>query len=127
MKKVEIKNKLSNLITNIAQLEDSLVEAWIADNKTAFGKDQHEVEITPAVLDENMQVITPAVTETIPAEYEIIITDITAQVAQEVINAEALAYLASTDWMIIRESEGGTPCPPEIKALRQAARLRIVR
>ena len=63
----------------------------------------------------------------LPAEYTISIEDITAQVAQEAVNAEALAYLASTDWLIIREVDAGTPCPAEIKAERAAARSRIIK
>ena len=63
----------------------------------------------------------------LPAEYTIEIEDITAQVAQEAINAEALAYLASTDWLVIREVDAGVLCPVEIKTERQAARARIVR
>lgn len=63
----------------------------------------------------------------LPAEYTVEIEDITAQVAQQAINAEALAYLASTDWLIIREMDAGTPCPAEIKAERAAARARIVK
>lgn len=63
----------------------------------------------------------------LPAEYTIEIEDITAQVAQEAINAEALAYLASTDWLVIREVDAGTPCPSDVKAERAAARARIVR
>lgn len=63
----------------------------------------------------------------LPAEYTIEIEDITAQVAQEAINTEALAYLASTDWYIIREVDAGVACPAEVKAERAAARARIVR
>ena len=63
----------------------------------------------------------------LPAEYEIVIEDITAQVEQEKINEEALAYLASTDWLIIRELDAGIPCPTEIKIARQEARQRIVK
>jgi hypothetical protein len=63
----------------------------------------------------------------LPAEYTIEIEDITAQVAQEAINAEALAYLAATDWLIIREVDAGVPCPADIKVLRAEARAKIVR
>jgi hypothetical protein len=63
----------------------------------------------------------------LPAEYEIVIEDITAQVEQEKINAEALAYLASTDWLIIREIDAGVFCPLEIKQKRQEARAKIVK
>jgi hypothetical protein len=47
--------------------------------------------------------------------------------AQQKINAEALAYLASTDWMVVREVETQVPCPLEVKQLRAEARLRVVR
>ena len=63
----------------------------------------------------------------LPADYTIEVEDITAQVAQEAINAEALAYLASTDWLVIREVDAGTPCPADIKAERAAARARIIK
>ena len=46
--------------------------------------------------------------------------------AQAVVNATARAYLASTDWMVIREVEGGTACPSDVKAARAAARLQVV-
>jgi hypothetical protein len=55
------------------------------------------------------------------------VIDITDQVAQQKINAEALAYLASTDWMVVREVETQVPCPLEVKQLRAEARLRVVR
>ena len=63
----------------------------------------------------------------LPAEYQVEIVDISAQVEQEKINAEALAFLASTDWMVIRAMEKGLEISPELKAERQAARDRIVR
>lgn len=84
------------------------------------------LELTPEVLDEFGQIIIPAMAR-LPADYTIEIQDITAQVEQEKINAEALAYLASTDWLIIRELDAGIPCPTEIKIARQEARQRIVK
>ena len=62
----------------------------------------------------------------LPAEYEIVIEDISAQVEQQKINEEAKAYLASTDWLIIREVDTGVFCPLEIKQKRQEARNKIV-
>ena len=53
--------------------------------------------------------------------------DVTAQVEQEKINAEALSYLASTDWMIVREVETQVACPLDIKQLRAEARLKVVK
>ena len=46
---------------------------------------------------------------------------------QEKINAEALAFLAATDWMVVRAVERGEELSPEFKAERQAARDRIVK
>ena len=58
-------------------------------------------------------------------EYEVVISDISQEIEQEKTNQEALAYLASTDWMVIRELDSGEPCPAEVKALRAAARLKV--
>jgi len=37
-------------------------------------------------------------------------------------NAEARAYLASTDWYVIRKTETGVEIPADVLAARQAAR-----
>ena len=42
------------------------------------------------------------------------------------INAEALVYLASTDWYVIRKQETGAEIPADILAKRQEARDSIV-
>lgn len=60
-------------------------------------------------------------------EYTIEVQDITAEVEQERINREALEYLASTDWMVLRAADGGKSVPEEIKQARAEARARIVR
>jgi hypothetical protein len=60
-------------------------------------------------------------------EFEVEIEDISAQLAQEEINTESLVYLASTDWLIVRELETGVLCPEEIKTMRQLSRENIVR
>ena len=62
----------------------------------------------------------------LPQEYVVTVEDITSQVAQDVINADSLKYLMDTDWYVIREMEGGTACPAEIKTERAACRARIV-
>lgn len=41
-------------------------------------------------------------------------------------NAEALAYLASTDWYVIRQQETGEAIPADVLAARQAARAAVV-
>lgn len=90
----------------------------VYDNGNLISEAQPEVPEVPAVLQKQVK---------LRAEYTIEIEDITAQLEQERINKEALEYLASTDWMVIREMDSGIPCPAEIKSLRQAARERIVK
>ncbi len=110
--------------------------AWLASHEGmgTFGQKaqtiQQQVEISPAVLDEEGNEIIPAQHEMqeiqIPG-YVVEIEDISAKLEQEQINAEALKLLADTDYLIIREMDSGVPCPAEIKAQRQAARERIVK
>jgi len=93
------------------------------------------VVIQEALLDEQGEEISPAVTEDhqelvkeeIPAAFTLELEDVSAQLEQEKINREAMEYLASTDWMIIREVDQGIVCPSDVRAARQAARDRIVR
>lgn len=95
--------------------------------------DRYGNEVTPAVykiIPDTL--ISPAKYEDkqiliSPAEYEIIIEDISEKLQQEAINAEALAFLASTDWMVVRAMERGESLSPEFKAERQAARDRIIK
>lgn len=59
-------------------------------------------------------------------EIEVEFTD--EELAQQAIDkakAEAQAYLASTDWMVIRFADTGVVIPDEVKALRAEARLKI--
>jgi len=48
-----------------------------------------------------------------------------AEYAQKSINNKAQAYLASTDWMVLRQADSGETMPNNIKELRAAARLEI--
>jgi len=134
MIKIIIKNT-QDIQTHGAQFESiEIAQPWIDQciATNSWGKSAY-TEIIPAkeaVLDENGVEIEPAVPQQFiehPAEYTIEIVDITAEVEQERINAESLAYLASTDWMVIRAQETGVPVPAEILAERQAARERIVK
>jgi len=43
---------------------------------------------------------------------------------KETINLQAAAKLQPTDWMVIRETEGGTACPSNIKTWRAAIRTK---
>jgi hypothetical protein len=47
--------------------------------------------------------------------------------AQEKINAEAQAYLNSTDWYVIRNQETGAAIPVDILTAREEARLSIIK
>jgi hypothetical protein len=99
---------------------------------------------SPAVMDEAGNIVqaeipeVPAVySEAIPArthkevklraEYTVEVVDITEAVALEKLSTEALRYLESTDWYIIRELDAGVPCPVEIKQARAEARSKVVR
>lgn len=152
MKKISIKKK-SGVIGWCAEFADPT--EWIADcvQKNKWGKPErwvlHKDELGAEaydeadVLEEKVEEVTHSVVAgegaepsslvksqkwvKLKAEYTVEIEDITAQVAQEAINSEALAYLASTDWMIIREVDAGVACPAEVKAERAAARARIVK
>jgi len=95
--------------------------------------DNNGNELEPATYTLNPDgVISPAIYErrivmVSPAQYEVVIEDISAQIAQEEVNAEAQAFLDSTDWMVIRAAERGEELSPEFKAERQAARNRIIK
>jgi hypothetical protein len=67
-------------------------------------------------------VLPPSVNEL----FQLIPTAAAAQ-EQDQINAEALAYLASTDWLVVRYMETGVAIPLDISEARQDARERIVR
>jgi hypothetical protein len=45
--------------------------------------------------------------------------------ARDKANQEALSYLASTDWYVIRSLDSGEPIPDEVKAGRVQARAAI--
>ena len=51
---------------------------------------------------------------------------LTPEQEQKRINSEARAYLASTDWYVIRLQETGAPIPAEILDERAAVRARVV-
>lgn len=58
-----------------------------------------------------------------PSTYSIDIQDITELEARRQASITARAYLASTDWYVIRETETGVPCPEDVKVLRANARI----
>lgn len=58
--------------------------------------------------------------------YTVEYNDISTQLQAEQESKEALAYLASTDWLVVRKAETGVDYSQEIKNLRAAARLKVL-
>ena len=48
------------------------------------------------------------------------------RIEQERTNQEARAYLASTDWYVVRHQETGEPVPVEVSKARADARAKVV-
>lgn len=128
--RLTIKNK-QNEVLQFAIFEDQqTMDDFIEMLATThpYGKPEHQVEVSPEVRNEQGEIVTGAIYETIPAEYVVEIEDITAQVNQAEINEAALRYLAETDYLVIRSiDDPSKPVSDEVKALRQAARDSIVK
>jgi hypothetical protein len=124
MKRAEIKK--NGVLTHKAELPAAELDAWLAKHiaKGTFGRGAYKRELTPAVLDENGVEISPATYETVPADYDVIVKDITEEYNQGILNQEAMDYLSSTDWYVIREFETGVKVPADIKAARALARTK---
>ena len=135
MKRVKIiKN---NIITNQADFAtQELAETFIAREEAncSFGKPLRIIEAS-LLEDENPNDAIETITETImgetrtsykfAADYLTEITDVTTEINQKATNDQARAYLASTDWYVIRKEETGTAIPQEILDARAAARASI--
>lgn len=87
---------------------------------------QAEIPETPAVYSEAITARTHKEVK-LRAEYTVEIEDISAMVELQKLSTEALRYLESTDWMIIREIDAGIPCPAEVKQARAEARTKVVK
>ena len=135
---IKISIKKQEQITNqglFPSMEEA--QAWLAKHEgmKSFGQPkqviQQQVELSPAVIAEDGSVIQEAQFEMqeieLVGDYEVEVEDISAKLEQEKINAEALAFLAATDYIVIRAMEKGEELSPELKAERQAARDRIVK
>jgi len=59
------------------------------------------------------------------AALELAWVDVQVAELQSQANAKAQAYLASTDWMVLRQADSGEVMPNNIKDARAAARLEI--
>ena len=136
MKKIKVTEKSGasieyrgdeSLLPRITELGHGLPERWVLHKDEPMAEASYD---DADVIEEEMRDTLDGVAQKwvkLKAEYTVEIEDITAQVAQDAINAEALAYLASTDWLVIREVDAGVACPAEIKTLRAEARAKVVR
>lgn len=142
MFKIQIKN-LQNIVTHQAQFEsEQSCLDWLNVVKVtgAFGKLQRNVkEISEGVLDNNEDIsksigsveMTDVLGNIIkihnlPQEFSHEIIDISDELLAQQESDNALKYLASTDWMVVRKAETGVDYPQEIKDLRAAARLKVL-
>lgn len=104
---------------------------WIKahTSQEVFGKNAYteKVEVSPSVKNDLGVEIIPAIYETIehPNEYTPEVIDVSLEVEQERINMEAKAYLAETDWLIIRDLETGKKPTKEILDKRAEARTKV--
>lgn len=111
MIKITIKDRNGNYLdhSNFETEEQGLQWFQPRIDSGFYGKKQYIQfnEITPAVLDEMGNIISPAEVEevVIPAEHEIEISDIASELAQKTINDEAEEFLKETDWKVIRHRD----------------------
>jgi hypothetical protein len=108
--------------------------AWITKHTKEgnFGSPRWSVEqhqLSPEEFDEEGVKTSEAVFESVTVEnpmgYEISEQEVADQ-TQEEINIEALAFLASTDWYVVRLIETGVDIPQSIRTERAIARSRVV-
>ncbi len=116
---IRVKISKNGVVTNQAEfVSQELAEAWYAAEtlNKSFGT-KEVISIDPISGQEIISIE--------PADVDVVFEDISAQLLAEQESKEALQYLKDTDFYIIREMDAGTPCPPEIKAARAAARLKV--
>lgn len=113
---IKIQIKKSGTISNEATFS-SRVEAdkWLAEHEEmqTFGRPaysyEQQVETVPVVLAEDGTEISPSQYETqtvnVPAEYTVVIEDITEKLSQERSNNNAQSFLDSTDWKVLRHRD----------------------
>jgi hypothetical protein len=110
---IQVSIKKQEQITNQASFQSmEEAQAWLSHHEgmKSFGQPkqiiQQQIELSPPVLDEEGIELSPAETEMkeveLAGEYEVEIIDISAEFAQEKINAEAQAFLDSTDFKVLR-------------------------
>lgn len=128
MIKITIKNNQNEVVGKTIMKEED-VSAFLSQiaSQATFGKPEHYNVVIPAHLVPESGERVEATLELIASEYSVEQEDVSSELEQRQINAEALQYLSSTDWLIVRELETSVSCPEEIKIARAEARARIVR
>lgn len=133
--KIKVEIKRDNEVTHAAVFDSQMeVDAWIQSNEgiQSWGKldrwvTADEEDITGHTDSEEVDVFGITVTRYfMPKVYTIEQSDITELFNINAESTEAKAYLASTDWYIIREFDSGAPCPQEIKDARALARSKVI-
>jgi len=138
--------KKQDVITNQASFPTrEEADQWLAQHEGmgSFGQKKQvlkqQVEVSPAVLGEDGEEISPAQFEEQEVElpgYEVEIEDLSAKLEQEKANAEAQKFLDESDWKVLRHRDqlelglATSLSEEEFRELlreRQAARERIVR
>jgi hypothetical protein len=87
-------------------------------------------EIQEVVIQEEIKqmqevVVSPETTIEHPAEFEVQIEDITAEIEAQKVVDQALKFLSDTDWLVLLQVETGEPVPTEILQQRATARALI--
>lgn len=131
-KAYSVENLVSEALPEIKEMQEVIVSPEIIDEETGEVLEPARTEMQEVVIREAAPAIYETVT--IPAEYTYEIEDMSEEVQQSEINAEALSFLNSTDWKVTRhrdQLDAGLETSltdVEFSALladRQAARERI--
>lgn len=117
---------------NIPSLDSLMRECLLRDGKGAYLvskyldqqpiKPSGDINVDLFLMNGEGWRITNIIAPSIEYLYGLIDT-VSPSIAQEQLNIESKAYLAETDWYIIREFETGKPCPTDIKSKREQMRL----
>lgn len=132
----------NGVITNSANFEtQTLADAWVNAQVVlkSFGKPERWIDAEDlsqmgedrASAISSQEIGGPEDARTqykFAAEYTISQVDITLEIQAQDQNVKSLAYLVSTDWLVIRAIENSLkPVPAEVMALRAEARSKIVK
>lgn len=107
---------VEHILTPEHNIQSEVSPAEIAEDGSIVKEAVFEEVIVPAVIE----------LEVIPAEFSVSFSEL-PEVSQEQINASAMVYLASTDWLVVRFMETGIAIPDAVVDQRRDARSKVVR